>query len=129
MISTKAIAATFLSGIFFANAAGSAEAADTATKLTMKPLHGVSFDVGARRAVSYYLNKNGRCELVLTLADAPDWDNGARFEATRFEATIGAGETTRYKSNEGNAIEFACEEAAQTMSVNAVEQIATGAVR
>ena len=129
MISTKAIAATVLYGIFFANAAGSAQAADTATKLTMKPLHGVSFDVGARRAVSFYLNRNGRCELVLTLADTPDWDDDARFEATRFEASIRAGETTRYKSDEGKAIEFACEAAAETMSVNAVEQIATGAVR
>jgi hypothetical protein len=129
MVSTKAIAATFLSGIFFANAASAAQAADTTNKLTMKPLHGVSFDVGARRAVSFYLSKNGRCELVLTLADTSDWDEDARFEATRFEASIRAGETTRYKSDEGKAVDFSCEEAAQTMGVNAVEQIATGAVR
>jgi len=129
MISTKAIAATFLSGIFFANGAGAAQAEDAATKLTMKPLHGISFDVGTRRAVSYYLNRSGRCELVLTLADAPDWDVAGQFEATRFEATIRAGETTRYKSDEGKAIDFVCEAAAQTMSINAVEQIAAGAVR
>jgi hypothetical protein len=129
MISTEAIAATCLSGIFFANAASTAQAADTTAKLTMKPLHGVSFDVGARRAVSFYLSRSGRCELVLTLADTPNWDDDAGFEAIRFEASIRAGETTRYKSDEGRAIDFACEEAAQSMSVNTVEQIATGAVR
>jgi hypothetical protein len=66
---------------------------------------------------------------VLTLADAPDLSADSRFETTRFEATIRAGETSRYKSDEGKAIEFACEKAAETMSVNPIEKIATGAVR
>ena len=129
MTSTKAFAASLLSGLFLAHGAGAVQAENATSKLTMKPLHGISFDVGARRAVSYYLNSNGRCALVLTLADAPDWSDPARLVSTRFEATISAGETTRFNSNEGKAIEFACEAAAQTMSVNAVEQIATGAVR
>jgi len=50
---------------------------------------GVGFDAGrarravagARRAVSSYLNRGGRCELVLTLADAPDLSADSRFVA------------------------------------------------
>jgi hypothetical protein len=129
MIATKTIATTLLSGIVLTHGAVGAQAADTTAKLTMKPLHGISFDVGARRAVSYYQNSNGRCALVLTIAEAPNWDNPARFTSTRFEATLPAGETARYKSDEGKAIDFSCEEAAQTMSVDQIEQIATGTVR
>jgi hypothetical protein len=129
MIATKTIATTLLSGIILTHGAVSAYAADTAVKLTMKPLHGISFDVGARRAVSYYQNSNGRCALVLTIAEAPDWENPARFASTRFEATVPAGETTRYKSDEGKAIDFSCEEAAQTMIVNPIEQFAADRVR
>jgi hypothetical protein len=129
MTSTKAIAATLLSGLFLAHGSGAAQAENAASKLTMKPLHGISFDVGARRAVSYYLNSNGRCALVLTLADATDLTDPARFVSTRFEATIPAGEKTRFNSSAGTDIEFACDAAAQTMSVSSEEQIAAGPVR
>lgn len=130
MISTKALASTVLGGILFVGGASAVQAADAASTLTMKPLHGISFDVGSQRAASYFVNKNGRCEVVLTLAETPDWDSAPRFVSTRFEATIGPGKSTRYNSHEGRAIEFACETAAQTMSVNEVDQqIAAGSDR
>jgi hypothetical protein len=39
--------------------------------MTMKPLQGVSFDIGTKRAVSYFLSDNGACKLTLTLALRP----------------------------------------------------------
>jgi len=44
-------------------------AADPASPLTMKPLQGVSFDIGTKRAVSYFLSDNDACKLTLTLAE------------------------------------------------------------
>jgi len=32
----------------------------------MSPMEGVSFDIGAEHAVTYFLSDNGRCKLVLT---------------------------------------------------------------
>lgn len=104
------------------------QAADLSSGLTLKPLHGISFDLGTRRAVGYFLNDDGQCKLVLTLAEAPDRSDVSRFAATRFEAAIRPGKATRYDSTEGGAIEFACQTNAQAMSVKAVKQVAAAPI-
>jgi hypothetical protein len=116
---TIALAAAF-SGLV---AVGNAQAAEISSTLTMKPLHGISFDVASERAVSYFRSENGQCKLVLTLAGEPDW-NADTFTATRFEAAVLGGKTTRYVSTHGKAIEFACAIDAETMYVKPVEQMA-----
>jgi uncharacterized low-complexity protein len=118
-----AIAAAFTGLLALANA-GAAQADEASSALTMKPLHGVSFDVGAERAVSYFVSENSQCKLVVTLAGAPNWDDKGSFTATRFEAAILAGKATRYLSSEGKAFEFACAADAQAMNVKQVEQVA-----
>lgn len=126
MTFTKIIAATALTGLLALHNAGAVQAAESSSQLTMKPLHGISFDVGTQRAVSYFLSDNGRCKLVLTLAEQPNWDDGPSLSATRFEAAVPGGKSTRFNSPEGKALEFACQTDAQAMSVKAVEQVAVG---
>jgi len=101
-------------------------AADISNGLIIKPIQAVSFDVGARRAVSYFRNAKGRCKVVLTLAEPISWDNPSNFATSRFEAAVHPGKATRYHSREGIAIEFACLANAQSMSVKAVQLVATG---
>jgi hypothetical protein len=96
--------------------------------LTMKPMQGLSFDLGSDHAVTYYLKDSGRCRIVMTAAGAPEESNGS-FTATRFEATIEAGRTTRYVSNDGQAIEFDCEPSAGMVSIRAIEQDSASAGR
>jgi len=116
MTSTKTFALSALAGLLALSGAAQA------SSLSMKPLHGVSFDAGSQRAVSYFLAEPGRCKLVVTLAGEPE-DN-ATFTATRFEAAIGAGTGTRYTSSEGKAFDFACAADAQAMTINPVQQFA-----
>ena len=116
--------ATALAGIFCANAASEIRAADSSL-LTMKPLHGISHDVGTKRAVSYFLSDNGKCKLVLTLAEAPNWDEVPNLIATRFEAAIDAGKTTRFHATAGKSLQFACQAGAQAMNVKVLDQVAT----
>ena len=111
---TFIVAATFAS-ILSVNAA-SAE--------TMKPLHAISIDVGSKHGVGYFLSNNHACKLVLALAETPNADDVTNFVETRFEATIDAGTTTKFETAEGKSLEFACQDAAQTMSVKALEQLA-----
>jgi len=80
------------------------------------PMGGVSFDIGAERAVAYFLSDTGRCKLVLTQAGAAR-GNDANFTATRFEATIDAGEVTRYVSSDGHGIDFECQPNAQSVTI------------
>jgi hypothetical protein len=109
------IVAATLAGILSVNAA-SAE--------TMKPLHAIIIDVGSKHGVGYFLSDNGTCKLVLALAEALSADDVTNFVETRLAATIDAGKTTRFDTAEGKSLEFACQDAAQTMSVKALEQVA-----
>jgi hypothetical protein len=100
---------------------GFAAQAGSSHTLTMKPLAGISFDIGAKRAVSYFSSQNNQCKLVLTMADE---SSDAHFTVTRFEASVGAGKATRYTSSEGKVVDFACAADAQAMTVNPVSQFA-----
>ena len=91
---------------------------------TMHPMQGTTLDVGGNRGVTYFVRDNGRCKLVVTLAAEPGVD-ASSFTATRFEATIEGGESTRYVSDDGGAVDFDCEPSAQTVSVRPVEQPAS----
>jgi len=121
MTTTKTIAAVAaVAGVFAFTSAG--PAAEASSAITMKPLHGVSFDIGSSRAVSYFVSENGRCQLVLTLGAEPNWDEDG-FATTRFEAAINAGKATRYVSSEGKSFEFSCAADAQAMNVSPVGQV------
>ena len=97
-----------------------ASARPVSDPVTMRPRQGVSFDIGPERAVTYFLSDNGRCKLVLTQAGAAR-GNHENFIATRFEATIAAGKSTRYESSDGSAIDFECHPDARTVRIHGVE--------
>jgi hypothetical protein len=88
--------------------------------VTMRPMKGTSFEIGAEHAVSYFVRENGECKLVLTHAAEPGANDGT-FTATRFEATIDAGKATRYVSRNGDAIDFECQPNARSVSIRGAE--------
>ena len=109
----------------FALSVGTAEAADTAS-LTMKPLHGISFDAGAERAVGYFTSTGEHCKLVLTLAEEPLSNDS--FSSTRFEAAVAAGKVTHFNSAHGVPVEFACAADAQSMTATITKQFAAAEI-
>jgi len=120
----KIIAGTAFAAVLSLSNAAAIQAADYAPVLTMKPLQAISFDVEAKHAVSYFLNDNGTCKLVLTLGETPNADDVTNFATTRFEAAIDAGKTTRFAVTTGKSLDFACQAGAQAMAVIGLEQIA-----
>ena len=117
----KIIAGTAFAAVLTLSAAAATQAAE----MTMKPLQGVSFEVEAKHAVSYFLRDDGTCKLVLTLAGEPDLGEVPSFTATRFEAAIAAGRMARFEVSQGKSLEFACHAGAQVMSVRGLEQVAS----
>jgi len=107
-------------------AAASAEAGPSASRLTMKPMHGVSFDFGAEHAIGYFLAEGGACKLVMTRAVAdPDADDEfVTFSASRFEATVPPEKATTYRAPEGRVLEFRCESGASAMSITGIDEVA-----
>ena len=47
----------------------SANATERDTTLKALPMHGVSFDIGSKHAISYFLVKDGNCDLTVWLVE------------------------------------------------------------
>jgi hypothetical protein len=102
---------------------GMAQAADPASPLTMKPLQGVSFDIGTKRAVSYFLRDGNSCKLTLMLAEVGHGDEVNGMTATRVMIAIEAGKAAHLDTVEGKTLEFKCQGGAHVMSVQASNQV------
>jgi hypothetical protein len=116
------IAATALASIFSVNAVPASQAGDAGWK--MKPLSGVSFDVGSKRAVSYYLSERGRCLLTVIVADQMKGDAVPTDTPVRFQLAIEGGKNARLDTAEGKSLRFACAAQTETMLVNEIDQVA-----
>src|ERR1700720_2058262 len=69
-------------------------ATDSASPLTMKPLQGVSFDIGTKRAVSYFLSDGDTCKLTLMLAEVAYGDEVNGLTVTRMTVAVEADKCT-----------------------------------
>jgi hypothetical protein len=118
------ILATATSALLAIGTAGVSEAGDISHALTMKPLHGVSFDVGSKRAISYFLSESGQCRLTLIVAERMKDDAPPKDTPVRFEASIHAGNKTRFDTPEGKGLQFECKPGSRAMSVIEVDQVA-----
>ena len=109
-------------GISATASLGTAQAAGPASPLTMKPLQGVSFDIGTRRAVSYFLSDNHACNLTLTLAEIVHDDEVNGLKATRMTVPVDAGKSAHLDTAEGKSLDFKCQAGAHVMSVEVSNQ-------
>jgi hypothetical protein len=90
-----------------------------ADTISLKPLQGASLEIGSDHAVSYFSNDNGRCNLVVTRADEPNWEENGALTVTRFEPSIPAGKTASY-----DVAKFTCAADAQSMLIEHDVQVA-----
>jgi hypothetical protein len=116
------LSALALSGLFIAAHTGASAAGD---QQAFKPGHGISFSAGEQHAVAYFTNDTGRCNLVVTHSGEPNWDDAASFTAIRHEATVNAGQSTRY-SQGGHSFEFDCAADAEAMNFKVLKTVASG---
>jgi hypothetical protein len=97
-------------------------ATDSASPLTMKPLQGVSFDIGTKRAVSYFLSDGDTCKLTLMLAEVVYGDEVNGLAVTRMMVAVEADKAVQLDTAEGKSLEFKCQVGAQVMSINVSNQ-------
>jgi hypothetical protein len=97
-------------------------ATDPASPLTMKPLQGVSFDIGTKRAVSYFLSDGDTCKLTLMLAEVVYGDEVNGLTVTRMTVAVEADKAVHLDTAEGKSLEFKCQAGAQVMSINVSNQ-------
>ena len=94
-----------------------ARATDPALSLTIRPLQGASFDIGTKRAVSYFLSDDEECKLTLMLAELVNDDEAA----TRMTVAVEVGKAARVDTAEGKSLEFKCQPGGQEMSIDVIE--------
>jgi hypothetical protein len=124
ILTSKILSTALLAGIAVTSAL---RAEEINTVQLMKPLQGIFFEAGAKHGVGYFYSDANHCKLVLTLADDPNIEGDQSFTAIRHEATVSAGDLTRYNSSEGKSLEFTCATDAQKMTVRQVERVVAGA--
>jgi hypothetical protein len=106
---SKAFAMAF-AGIAAIAGPGMSRSINLTLPLTMRPLQGVSFDIGTKRAVSYFLSNDNACKLTLMLADVVDDDDEVNgLTATRMTVAVESGKTAYLDTAEGTSLEFKCQ--------------------
>ncbi len=117
----KGVVAALASAL--ALAAPATSSANEAEALKMAPRHGVSFDVGSKRAISYYLGEGGICNLTVLVADSNALDE-VKGAATRVTIPVIPTKAARIDTAEGKTLEFKCAPSASAMSVKVLDQVA-----
>ena len=130
----KIFIATALTGVLTVANLGALQAEDlSAGSKAMKHLQAVSFDVGRKHVLSYFLSKNGLCDLTILVTDRPgelaEGDEIPTLATARFHAAVGGGKTLQYDTAEGRSLEYACATNAQAMNVRQVNQVAVTSPR
>ena len=132
-LAKKIIAATAFTCVLAMANLGAVQAGDSSpVRSQMKPLYAVSFDVGRRHVLSYFLSKSGVCDLTILVTDLPEelveGDEIPTLTTARFQAVINGGKTARLDTSEGKSLEYACATDAQAMSVRQVNQVAVASL-
>lgn len=112
-----------LAGVLSMNAVSTSHAGEASW--TLKPLNGVSFDIGAKRALSYFLSEEGQCKLTLIVANKMQGDEVPTDTPVRFDVAIDAGKDARLDTAEGKSLRFDCVSQAQVLEVTEIQQVAT----
>ena len=130
----KIFVATALTSVLTVANLGALQAEDYSPEWKpMKPLYAVSFDVGQKRVLSYFLSKSGLCDLTVMVTDRPGEDPKGReippLHSERFTAAIDGGRIARFDTTEGTSLEYACTAGAQAMRVRQLYPVAVTSPR
>lgn len=91
---------------------------------TLKPIDGVSLDVGTKRVVGYYVADKNGCQLTLMMGERAIEDEVPAFSAARLKQTVAANASARVETPEGETLEFACQPKAASMTVRVLKTVA-----
>ncbi len=89
-----------------------------------KPQQGISLDIGAKRAVGYFMSDARICNLTVLLADAMVDGDETIPAPTRLQFDVAAGSDVRINTTEGKLLAFACATDTKSMTVTALGQMA-----
>lgn len=117
LFKTRTVFAIALAGLSAVAGSDLPRAANPLTTMTMKPMQGVSFDIGTKHAVSYFLSDADACRLTVTLAEAGRDDEVNGKTAIRVTVAVEAGKVAHLDTVAGKSLGFKCQAGATSMSI------------
>ncbi len=87
----------------------------------MKPVHGISFDIGHKHAVGYFEAEEGGCAVTVVLADVDGVETGDS-PGTRVKSPVLPGKSLQVDAGAGKSLEFTCAEGASHMTARVFER-------
>jgi hypothetical protein len=84
---------------------------------TFRPIQGISFQLGSKRAVGYFEPRNGKCLVTLMIAEKVDPDQARPSSAARLSLAMLPGQSAALASEEGTSMQLTCGAAAETVAV------------
>lgn len=114
----KAAAAFAAIGLCFAAAgANGANVTPGGNTATFKAQHALSYVIGSKRAVGYFMTVSGECRVTLMIAEAVDPDVSPTVSAARVTMSIRPGQSAAVSSVEAESITLTCGAGAETIQV------------
>lgn len=121
-------AAVAAAGIFVAGFVP-VQAGDFSSAHVVRPKAGLSLELGAKKAVGYYVPDQGGCDLTLLVGEAGEAVSDLKKGAVpaRFTTLVAAGRTARIDTGEGSSVEFFCSTGASFLTTRVIERVAYSA--
>lgn len=109
----KCAAAALLSGI----ALGPVHAFEAKEAVTVKPGKGMSFKVGSKKAITYFNENSGHCDVTIMLSELNPVIGNSYQSASKVKVQLVPGKSTLVESADGKALRVSCNQDAKTMTV------------
>jgi hypothetical protein len=89
------------------------------------PIQALSYALGSKQAVGYFVNEGGECRVTLMIGETVDLDFATPPSAARLRLSLRVGQTAGIDSAEGRSLEMTCGPDAATLLVRAKTPVTT----
>jgi hypothetical protein len=118
LLKQRAVFAIALFAASITAAPGTTRAGGPLSSAAIEPMQGVSFDIGTKRAVSYFMSDADACKLTVTLAETARDDSVNGATTLRMTVAVESGKTAHFDTAAGKGLDFKCQPGAKRMSID-----------
>jgi hypothetical protein len=118
LLRQRAVFAIAIAAVSMTVAPGMTRAADPLSRAAIEPMQGVSFDIGTKRAVSYFLSEADACKLTVTLAETAKADAVDSATTIRMTVAVESGKIAHLDTAAGKGLDFKCQPGAKRMIID-----------
>ena len=113
----RRIPALLVSGCIIAALGSSVASARMSGPQTFKPAEGMTYLLGSKRAIGYFVNNDGICQVTFMIAEAIDPDIAQPPSAARMSFPMTPGQSVALDSAEGESMIATCGAGGETLQI------------